>query len=151
MTIKVQIPKFTTFAFDFQSDLMAWTIVICIPSIKSDSFASQGHWGWVNEAALKQAATGGWFQRDLSNLRLNNSYSKLFFHGQTACFSIEYRKTKRIEGHKFTSFCDYSVLPSLNKVYYYYCYYYYYYYYYYYLTMLWSAGMGADHSEAQWD
>ena len=31
------------------------------------------------------------------------------------------------EGHKFTSFCNYSVLPSLNKVYYYYYYYYYYY------------------------
>ena len=30
------------------------------------------------------------------------------------------------EGHKFTSFCNYSVLPSLNKVYYYYYYYYYY-------------------------
>ena len=28
------------------------------------------------------------------------------------------------EGHKFTSFCNYSVLPSLKKVY---CYYYYYY------------------------
>ena len=24
------------------------------------------------------------------------------------------------EGHKFTSFCNYSVLPSLKKVYYYY-------------------------------
>ena len=24
------------------------------------------------------------------------------------------------DGHKFTSFCNYSVLPSLNKVYYYY-------------------------------
>ena len=33
----------------------------------------------------------------------------------------------RIEGQKFTSFCDYSVLPSSNKVYYYYYYYYYYY------------------------
>ena len=31
------------------------------------------------------------------------------------------------EGHKFTSFCNYSVLPSLKKVYYYYYYYYYYY------------------------
>ena len=30
------------------------------------------------------------------------------------------------EGHKFTSFCNYSVLPSLNKAYYYYYYYYYY-------------------------
>ena len=28
----------------------------------------------------------------------------------------------QIEGHKFTSFCNYSVLPSLNKVYYYYSY-----------------------------
>ena len=28
-----------------------------------------------------------------------------------------------VEGHKFTSFCNYSVLPSLNKVYYYYYYY----------------------------
>ena len=26
------------------------------------------------------------------------------------------------EGHKFTSFCNYSVLPSLNQVYYYYYY-----------------------------
>ena len=26
------------------------------------------------------------------------------------------------EGHKFTSFCNYSVLPSLKKVYYYYYY-----------------------------
>ena len=26
--------------------------------------------------------------------------------------------------HKFTSFCNYFVLPSLNKVYYYYYYYY---------------------------
>ena len=26
-------------------------------------------------------------------------------------------------GHKFTSFCNYSVLPSLNKMYYYYNYY----------------------------
>ena len=26
----------------------------------------------------------------------------------------------RIDGDKFTSFCNYSVLPSLNKVYYYY-------------------------------
>ena len=33
-----------------------------------------------------------------------------------------------IEGHKFTSFCNYSVLPSLNKGYHYYYYYYYYYY-----------------------
>ena len=31
----------------------------------------------------------------------------------------------QIEGHKFTSFCNYSVLPFLNKVYYYYYYYYY--------------------------
>ena len=31
----------------------------------------------------------------------------------------------RDQGHKFTSFCNYSVLPSLNKVYYYYDYYYY--------------------------
>ena len=61
----------------------------------------------------------------LKHLRLINSYSKLFFfHGQTAWFSTDYRKTKRIEGHKFTSFCNYSVLPSLNKVYYYYYYYY---------------------------
>ena len=30
----------------------------------------------------------------------------------------------QIEGHKFTSFCNYSVLPFLNKVYYYYYYYY---------------------------
>ena len=37
-----------------------------------------------------------------------------------------------IEGHKFTSFCNYSLLPSVNKVYYYYYYYCYYYYYYYY-------------------
>ena len=28
----------------------------------------------------------------------------------------------QIEGHKFTSFCSYSVLPFLNKVYYYYYY-----------------------------
>ena len=30
----------------------------------------------------------------------------------------------RIEGDKSTIFCNYSVLPSLNKVYYYYYYYY---------------------------
>ena len=28
-------------------------------------------------------------------------------------------KAKTLEGHKFTSFCNYSVLLSLNKVYYY--------------------------------
>ena len=31
----------------------------------------------------------------------------------------------RCDIHKFTSFCNYSVLPSLSKVYYYYYYYYY--------------------------
>ena len=29
----------------------------------------------------------------------------------------------RDQGHKFTSFCNYSMLSSLNKVYYYYYYY----------------------------
>ena len=45
-----------------------------------------------------------------------------------------------IEGHKFTSFCNYSVLPSLNKVY---CYYYYYYYYYYYPKSQWKRELSA--------
>ena len=34
-------------------------------------------------------------------------------------------RSHRDQGHKFTSFCNYSMVPSLNKVYYYYYYYYY--------------------------
>ena len=75
----------------------------------------------------------------LSNL------TRLYYNGSAAkshSTTTQYRQLRRLpftipiglrcDIHNFTSFCNYSVLPSLSKVYHYYYYYYHYYYYYYY-------------------
>ena len=62
-----------------------------------------------------------WQFLNFSQFLLSSSSSSLdFVHSESYDFVI----LIWIEGHKFTSFCNYSVLPSLNKVYYYYYYYY---------------------------
>ena len=48
------------------------------------------------------------------------------FRSYIMVFKQSQISSDRIEGDKSTSFCNYSVLPFLNKVYYYYYYYYYY-------------------------
>ena len=68
----------------------------------------------------------------VSHMELTCSYQLSLFLSLTTGFRsyiMVFKQSQissdRIEGDKSTSFCNYSVLPSLNKVYYYYYYYYY--------------------------